>query len=242
MKTIDSLIATTFATADASDRCAAADAQFLAVFLSLKGEARAACWRGLDYASKYRLVARQLAAVTGDWMPSDVEGWIARYDEKWAAGPIDAAIEGALERLAADHAQYARSARAGGEKDDAKHFQRAANAYTKALLYYRNGVRPEQTARGWMLPSQRPGEPPHLLHMDGDWICTCAAGASLHWASALIIGIEVAMDAMQQEDDGACDPPGDNPLGDDEGDSLPSARQFGQRLCAARSRCYAEAA
>jgi hypothetical protein len=227
MKTIDTIVATALHTADADQRLAEADAQFLTVFLSLKGEARAARWRGLDYSSKYRLVARQLAAITGDWMPSDVEGWIARYDEKWAAGPLDAAIEGALERLAIEHSDAARLADATGDLAHRKAERAAATAFTNALAQYRAGVRPDVLPSGARLvPSSRPGQPAHLLTMDGDWVCSCCAGANMHWPIALVIGIEQAFEDMERFDD----PPAE-----------PTPAELGQRLCAARSR-FLEAA
>jgi hypothetical protein len=227
MTTIDTIVATALHTAEADARMQQADAEFLAVFLSLKGEARAARWRGLEYGAKYRLVARQLTAITGEWMPSDVEGWIARYDEKWAAGPIDAAVEGALERLAIEHSDAARLADRLGDMAHRKAERAAATAFTNALVQYRNGVRPELLASGaQLLPSRRAGEAPHLVTMDGDFVCNCAAGAHMHWPIALVIGIEQAFEDMQTFDDG---------------DVEPTPAELGQRLCAAR-RSFLEAA
>jgi hypothetical protein len=202
-----------------------ADAEFLAVFLSLKGEARAARWRGLDYGAKFRLVARRIEQLVGDWDTASVEAQIAKYDERYAAGPVDAAIEGALERLAIEHSDAARLADATGDLAHRKTERAAATAFTNALVQYRNGVRPEQLASGaQLLPSRRVGEVPHLLTMDGDWVCSCAAGANMHWPIALVIGIEQAFEDMQTYDDG------DAPA------------ELGQRLCAARARLYSEAA
>jgi hypothetical protein len=176
-------------------------------FLALHGDERARRWRGLDHGAKFQLVAQQLERVAGDWTDELVRAFIAKYDERYALPPVEAAVEGALERLATEHADYARQARAAGEKADAKHFQRAANAYAKALGYYQAGVRPEPTARGgWMLPSQREHGAPHLLTRDGDWVCTCESGAHIHWASALIIGIEVAYDALDSGVSGEAEP------------------------------------
>lgn len=111
----------------------------------------------------------------------------------------EAATCAALERLAEEHAASARAARLAGEREDAKFSQRAANAFVKALGLYRVGLRPDPTDRGgWLLPSQRPGEPPHLLRMDGDWVCTCVAGTTMHWATAMMIGIEAGQDCPAQ--------------------------------------------
>lgn len=225
MKTIETLVNTALHTADADARMAAADAQFLTEFLALKGEAQAARWRGLDYGAKFRLVVRRIEQLGMTWMPSVVEAQIRKYDDKYAAGPLDAAIEGALEQLACDHSGHAVTAQT---KDDRTYFRRSATSYTNALIQYRNGVRPERLASGaYLLPSRRAGEAPHLVTMDGDWTCNCCAGASMHWPLALVIGIEIAMDALQVFDD----PPVE---------STPAA--LGQRLASARQRLYSEAA
>jgi len=213
----------TFVTA--AERLAAADAAFLATFVSLKGEAQAARWRGLDYGSKFRLVVRRIEQLGMSWEGNVVEAQIAKYDARFALGPLDQAIEGALERLACDNGQHAATAET---KDDRAYFRRAATSYGNALIEYRAGVRPELLASGaWLLPSRRAGEAPHIVRMDGDWVCSCKAHASMHWPIALIISIEVANDDMQRFDD----PP-----------SKPTPAELGQRLCAARSRLYREAA
>ncbi len=155
-----------------------------------------------------------------------------------AASPIAAAVEGALERLATESGDAARCARADGDNAASTHFRRAATSYTNALIAYRRGVRPDLLDSGaYLLPSRRPGEPAHLVRMDGDWICTCAAGAAMHWPIALVVGMEVAFDDLARYgDDGdaadsadmACDPPdAPNPLGDDAGDAPPDSYQIG---------------
>lgn len=117
-------------------------------------------------------------------------------ERRWGPGPVEQAVMGALERLAGQEAAAARLARTAGEPEDARFFQRSANAYAKALRHYQRGIRPEPAPSGYTLPSQRDGEAPHLLVMDGDWVCTCPAGASAHWAKALVVGIETAFDGM----------------------------------------------
>lgn len=272
MKSIESIVNQALHTADASDRCQAADAQFAADFVNLSPERQASCWRGLTHAEKSRLVVRRIEAIGKDWTPSVVEAFIAKYDERFCAGPIDAAVEGALERLALEHASAARLADRLGDMAHRKVERAAATAFTNALDQYRKGVRPQLLASGArLIPSSQPGKPAHIVRMDGDWVCSCAAGANMHWPIALIIGLEGSQDDMERYDDGPdaeadraaaelserldataqildtmraaqrCDPPGDNPLGDDEGDSLPSARHIGQRLAEAR-RVYLVAA
>lgn len=226
--TIETIVATALHIADCDQRLAEADAQFVAEFVALKGEAQAARWRGLDHGAKFRLVVRRIEQIGKDWTDSIVEEFIAKYDAQFAAGPVDAAIEGALERLAEESAGAMRLARADGDKAGGTFWQRAATSYTNALIEYRKGVRPELLASGaWLLPSRRPGEAPHIVRMDGDWVCSCKAGASMHWSLALIIGIEVAHDDMQRFDD----PPSD-----------PTPAELGRRIAEARRATYDYAA
>jgi hypothetical protein len=61
----------------------------------------------------------------------------------------------------------------------------------------------------------------------------CGKRACWHWAL-----LNVLIDMFETEcetSDMQCDPPGENPLGDDEGDSLPSYRPMGCRIASARS-------
>lgn len=91
-------------------------------------------------------------------------------------------------------AGMATEARAAGVKDDAKYFQRAANANVKALEMWRAGMRPELLSSGrYLLPSRTDGTP-HLLMKDGDWVCTCAAGVSDHWAKMILVAMEAVCD------------------------------------------------
>jgi len=166
---------------------------------------------------------------------------------------MELAVLAALERLADENARSADLARKCNEKADATFFQRAANSYVKALQFYRAGLRPDVLAPGrWLLPSQRPGEPPHLLHTDGDIRCTCPSADQIHWASALIIGIEVAHDILEAEGvgDGEPDEGGDDgegevlsiqyddiPYPDEIGNpDAPTPAQLGSRLAQARRR------
>lgn len=213
-------------------------------FLALTSEERAARWRGLDLGGKFQLVAQQIARKFGDWDLVRVEVAIETYDRKWGEAPttIESAVSAALERLAEESAQSARTARAAGERDDAKFFQRSANAFARALLFYRAGLRPHPTTQGgWLLPSQRPGEAPHLLTMSGDWTCTCAAGESMHWAKALIIGIEVGTEDMDRFD-GGDEGPADPVEAGNADDCGETAASLGQRIALARARVMQEAA
>ena len=203
MTDINQLVATALHTAAADARLAEADAAFLTVFLSLKGEEQARRWRGLDEGAKFRLVVRRIEQLGMSWMPSVVEAQIAKYDAKYAAGPVDAAVEGALERLAIEHSDAARLADRLGDMAHRKVERAAATAFTNALRQYRAGVRPELLQSGaWLVPSSTPGKPAHIVRMDGDWICACAAGANMHWPIAMAIGIEVSQDDMERFDDG----------------------------------------
>lgn len=215
-----------------------ADAAFLKVFLELHGEARAARWRGLDFGAKFRLVARQMTAQLGDWNDTDVRGWIERYDVKYALSPLDAAVEGALERLAGEHSAAARLAVASGDKGHATEERRQTTAFTNALIQYRAGVRPELLASGaWLLPSRRAGEAPHIVRMDGDWTCSCVAHDSMHWPIALVIGLEVAGDMLEAHDDGA--PESELAAAIERTNAALDAMRMSQRLCKAGRFSYA---
>ena len=170
-------------------------------FLALKGEARAARWRMLDHGAKFQLCAQAIVRQTGrDWTDAEIAEAIALYDEKYSAGPVEKAIEGALERLAIDNAQHARAAET---KADRAYFRRASTAYTNALVQYKAGIRPQLLDSGaWLIPSSTPGKSAHIVSMDGDWTCNCCAGASMHWPIALVIALEGAQEDMQRSDDG----------------------------------------
>jgi hypothetical protein len=114
--------------------------------------------------------------------------------------PLSRLVAARLEAEAIRYADEVRLARAGGDKDAAKEAQRAANAFSKALSYWAMGIRPELTPAGnWLIPSQRGAmEPPHLLHKNGDWVCTCASGPAWHWASAIAVAIELSEDDARE--------------------------------------------
>lgn len=189
----------------ASERAACENTRIdLASFLALSSDERGARWRQWPIAAKRDVVIQQLARLGYDWSDALVAEQIAKYDAKWALGPLDAAVEGALERLAGEHSAAARLAVVSGDKQHATEERRQTTAYTNALIQYRAGVRPELLASGaWLLPSRRPGEAPHIVRMDGDWICSCPASFSMHWPIALVIGLEVAGDMLEAHDDGA---------------------------------------
>jgi hypothetical protein len=94
---------------------------------------------------------------------------------------------------------------AGNYQSGAKYFQRIANANARALEQWRAGVRPEPLANGgWLLPSKSDGAP-HIITKSGDWVCTCAAGSSDHWAKSLIVAIEMVADELDAFDDPVTD-------------------------------------
>jgi hypothetical protein len=73
--------------------------------------------------------------------------------------------------------------------------RRTENAYMNARLMWRAGYRPERThGDAWTLYSRSGGEPHILVIENDDWVCSCPAGRSAHWAAALMIAIEVAGD------------------------------------------------
>lgn len=132
------------------------------------------------------------------------------YAIRAAAMPAttEAAVVAALEKFEEEYRDYEATARAAGLADDATEWLRHANAYMRAREQYEAGIRPESLGdRAYVMPSQRPGGESHLLRFDGDWTCSCKAGASAHWAKHLIIGIERAYEDMQRFDS---DPSGDD--------------------------------
>lgn len=206
----------------------------LDAFLALAPEAKAIRWRQWDAAAKADVVIQQLNAKQLGWDNATVAGYIAKYDAKYALGPVEAAVEGALERLALEHAGAARLADQAGDMTHRKAERAAATAFTNALREYRRGVRAALLPSGnWLLPSSSGGRA-HIVTMDGDWTCNCEAGANMHWPIALIIGIEVAMDAMAETDDGAPESELDAAL-ERTATTLDAMRaQFRDRLCKAR--------
>lgn len=140
---------------------------------------------------------------------------------------LEAAVVGALERLEEDARRQELTARRCGEKADAKFFQRAANAYKNARAAWRRGVRPYQlNRRTWLLPSNRPDGTPHLLRMDGDWTCSCESTTHIHWASALLIGLEQAADDLDRFDDPTDAEPAPAYTASDLGERLANARRL----------------
>lgn len=192
-------------------------------FSALSQNERRAIWHQASDSDKRGLALQMIRRNNHGPSEETIALYVELLESRFGLSEVEAAIVGALSRLAQQEAQSARTARQAGEKDDARFFQRAANAYAKALTYYITGTRPTPIQNGWMLPSQRTGEPPHLLTMDGDWTCTCLAGDSMHWAKALIIGIEVGYDDLAQFD----------------AEPEPEPSDLGRRLAAARSRLAA---
>lgn len=116
----------------------------LDAFLACDQAERARRWRQFDHSAKWQLVALMIERRGYDWDEASIQHWIGHYDERYALPPVEAAVEGALERLATESSDAARCAAAS--------------------------------------------EAPHLVRMDGDWVCSCPAGASLHWPIALVTG------------------------------------------------------
>lgn len=81
-------------------------------------------------------------------------------------------------------------------------------AFLKASYQWGTGVRPVLTPHGsWLVPSRTQGGVIHEISREGGyWRCgpTCKA-KQFHWHSALILGIERAMELADEEDDGDAD-------------------------------------
>ena len=130
--------------------------------------------------------------------------------------PIDQAIESALERLGASHQHSADTA---DTAETRAFFRRWAGAFRKALLYYRQGVRPERLSSGaWLVPSATRA----IVHQVGrDNHCTCEARDRGCWHAAIVLGVEVGYEDLDTFD------PGD----DDSGDDCPDCEGAGCSTC-----------
>ena len=196
----------------------------LDAFLACDGDERARRWRQFDRSAKWQLVARMIERLGRDWSEAEIEHWIAKYDAKYALPPVEAAIEGALERLGEQHQ---RSAETAENAETRRFFRRWAGAFRKALLAYRDGVRPDRLNSGaWLVPSATRAIV-HQVSKDGG--CSCEAGASGCWHAALVAGVEVGYDDLDTFN-----------AGDAETVEIESV-SLGQRLALAR-RVYLEAA
>lgn len=197
----------------------------LDAFIALPADERAIRWSQWDTTTKAQAVTLMLIRKYGDWDDELVAAYIAHYDEKWALAPSEVAVANALVELEAEHRQFERTARAAGDRDEARYWARAANAYRSArIAYVTEGVRPASLGnRSYVLPSRSNG-PSHLLRFDGDWQCSCAAGDSMHWAKALLVGLEKGVEQLDRDDD----PTEIEPAPDY------TARELGARLARAR--------
>ena len=168
-------------------------------FIATKDEARARVWQAASADDRRGLVMQALRSKGDDFDNAIVEFHVEKHNARYgdALPTTEALVVEELTRTADNEALHARSARAAGERHHARDYQRAANAASRALVQFRAGVRPESLGTNkWLLPSQRgKNEAPHILTLEaGQWICTCSAGATAHWALALIIAQETAAD------------------------------------------------
>jgi hypothetical protein len=167
--------------------------------------------------------------------------YLAELDERFGPSPIERAVMGALEQMAESHQ---RSFETAETKEERTYFSRWAGAFRKALLYWLQGTRPEQTESGsWLVPSATRDGKVHGVARDGR--CSCEAQGRGCWHAALVSGIETAYDGLGQADDGdeelaaieepddaAPEPPAQQSSGAD-------ARALAQRIAAARARIAA---
>lgn len=166
--------------------------------------------------------------------------------------PSDAFVSAAFAELLSDVTNLLESAQAQKpqDKDELRFWRAQFNALNKAESYWAQGVRPTFASVSYFIASaSRPGALVHrLTRIGGILICSCEAGQkqTLCWHHMLVNVLERAAE-LESLAAPACDPPGDNPLGTDEGDSLPSARlpypsDVYAKIVAARGRLIAVAA
>lgn len=166
-----------------------------------------------------------------------------------------ALIAAALEELMGEcHTQIDRLARQSKQGDpdvkaESRFWLAQYRAFTKALHYWQQGVRPTVSTSGaWLIPSaSRPSAVVHEMTKHGGvWACgpTCEAGGRgiFHWHSALIQGIEKAMELADLHDDGDAEPydayEAYEPEADIDPEPFPTdaPAQLGRRLAEAREK------
>lgn len=190
-------------------------------FLALKGEARAARWRQMDRAGKFQLVAQQIERLGYDWMPSDVEAQIAKYDEKWENGQreSDLVIPPAAEILAVVSDSIV-DARRHDDMQGVRQLDRIrANIVRGARLTWVLGDLLIQSVNN-----------PGVVYSVNRSGCSCpngTAGRSQCWHVALF---DLLLDMLDRDAETA------------DMEAEPTPAELGQRLCAARQRLYSEAA
>lgn len=130
---------------------------------------------------------------------------------------VEAAVMGALSRLADSHQ---RSAEGAETTDERTFFRRWAGAFRKALLNYKRGVRPEQTPLGsWLVESATRSGTVHSVERSG--VCSCEAQNRGCWHSALVAGVETGYDDLAAAADDAGGTIPDGTPDDDYSDTAP---------------------
>jgi hypothetical protein len=222
-----------------------ASAQLLDTFLSLKGEARAARWRQFDFATKFQVVAQQMARTYGDWTADEVEGFVAKYDAKWEVGRPDSdlSIPPAADVLAVVKDRLDVAAQHG----DAA----GVHQLNRVRMNITNGARLAWHMGDLLVQSVNTPGQVYSVSRRG---CTCpngAAGKAQCWHVAIFDILE----DMREEDATTADMAADaaaarqeEELTDDQAalihlaeraqcGSLHAARELGQRIAAVRA-CY----
>ena len=135
-------------------------------------------------------------------------------------------------------------------KSEKVFFLRQYRAFIKAAYHWGRGVRPVLSASGsWLVPSgSRAGQIYEVTKHGGVWQCgpDCAGRDFFHWHTALIAGLDRAMELAEQQDDG--DPgPGEPPTDDatddpylPDADDLAAAQQLGRRIARAAAARWSE--
>src|SRR5215471_6005992 len=123
-------------------------------FITHTQETRRAIWAQATDADKRGLALAMLRRNNHGPDEANIALYLSLMEARFGLSEVETAIVGALSRLAQQEAASARTARGAGLADDAKFFQRSANAYAKALSYYLAGTRPVPTQTGpggWLL-------------------------------------------------------------------------------------------
>jgi hypothetical protein len=222
--TIQQTVDTALHTADAEQRLAEADAQFLTTFLALKGAARAARWRSLSDAEKQRLIVRRLEQLGYDWMPSDVAAQIAKCDAQYAVLDSDLRVPPTAEIVALAK-ERAETARRHGDWNGAAQLNRLrVNVDRGARLSWQLGDLMVQSVNN-----------PGLVYAVNRAGCTCKNGQAGKAQCWHVAAYDLLLDMLATAAETA----------DMEAEAAYEAAQradVARRLCAARERLYCEAA
>ncbi len=166
----------------------------LDAFLALDTVERALRWMGWDTDTRIQCVQLAMQRRYGDWdealIPDAIEHWDAKFSAVLLAANIDSVAARAAATVPSELVLQVL-----GDGLGLAHDRRTATAYTNAQRHWRRGLRPRALpGQRWLVPSSS-GQVAHLVCRadDGQWVCSCAAGRSMHWPLALVQSLDAAI-------------------------------------------------